>query len=825
MNYDTLDEDVVRLARAVRQNESSGGTNLVSPETIANKTRGPFQYKDDTFNTQAKLLGGKDLNGNPLDINNPEHQNLVFYTWAKKKKDEGYGVDQIAAAHNAGEGLLTGWENHKGVNEKGYAYDTPGYVNKVVSAYYKDKYGTESIPPGVQGGAQSAAITGNASSVPAFSPENVQQAQDEAKSMLGKVGGGIADIGRSILKAGVIRPGVRAGQALGQLGVSLFGNEEMKKRASEIAQKDISVPTGIGNTNVEGLGGITEGKTQQKIAGNALESASLLTPAGRFVKFGGKIVQPALEGALYGGTGGAGSAMSEGANASEVLARGALGTAFGGFFGGAGGALSKTAAKGKISPQLQQEASEGVKKELSTLESQNSKIRKVIQKHAARGVDVKDILSKTNLLHNRIDSDGVIRTTGEGGPIDELTSFIKPKENVVREAIKNEGATVPLAELQQKLTNMIDNSGLEGAALDQAHNKVEAAMRGYQRRANPDGTINLEKVHDAKVSAYSTIDYANPASKKADKAIARGLKEIIENKASTDVKQLNKELAQHYATLDFLEKLDGARVKGGRMGKYFATLSGNIIGSHFGPLGTVLGGEVASKAQSKMMQGRFSKAGNLPGLSTTTDSPAMKEAMIKNLMAEKKREMQGIVKGPQSKSESNLNQMYSNNNPSNKNGIDETSVSQIPGYQSIPDDIKPYYVKAHQQKDKFLEEVPQNIKGIPGLSLMNQEKARQVVVKTPESIISKLNRKPGAVPTDLLRTTVMVDKGNRITPQYIDKIVANFKKNGYEVYKNDIDNLWANKEPGYKHLAIKFTKTGQPDDVIKEVLFITPKMF
>jgi len=146
MDYDNLDMDVVRLGQAIKGQESNYGRNTVSKETIANGTRGAFQYKQDTFSRQGKALGGKDLNGNPLNLDDEEHQNLVWYTWAKKLKDEGYGIDQIAAAHNAGEGFLTGWENHQGVNKKsGFAYNTPKYVNDVVSRYQNLKQ-TGSIP-------------------------------------------------------------------------------------------------------------------------------------------------------------------------------------------------------------------------------------------------------------------------------------------------------------------------------------------------------------------------------------------------------------------------------------------------------------------------------------------------------------------------------------------------------------------------------------------------------------------------------------------------------------------------------------------------------
>jgi hypothetical protein len=136
--------------------------------------------------------------------------------------------------------------------------------------------------------------------------------------------------------------------------------------------------------------------------------------------------------------------------------------------------------------------------------------------------------------------------------------------------------------------------------------------------------LPLEMIHDAKIDKYANINYLNPESKRVDKALARALKELVENNTkSIKVEALNKELAQQYAVRTFLEKLDGKKVVGGRLGKYFAQITGGMIGSHFGPFGAMVGAEAGNLLKGAQMAGKFSGETGL-GM---TKSRAMLEAI------------------------------------------------------------------------------------------------------------------------------------------------------------------------------------------------------
>ena len=260
--------------------------------------------------------------------------------------------------------------------------------------------------------------------------------------------------------------------------------------------------------------------------------------------------------------------------------------------------------------------------ELTKLTENNAPLRRVAEKHQAKGIDSLRLLSQTDLLKGAVDDTGTIRA---GNARDELTAFIQPYEKVVTGNLAREGVRVPLKNVEASMRAAIDNSGLEGAALDAAHAKIAAEISGLTRRSE-DGMIGLDKVHAAKISKYSTIDYMNPGAKIADKAIARTLKEIVEtNTKSVDAQKLNAELTQHFSVLDLLEKLDGKKVEGGRLGKYFASTIGSIVGSHFGPLGAIAGAEVGARLKGASLS--INPLGRKGGVPLET-SQAMKGAVL-----------------------------------------------------------------------------------------------------------------------------------------------------------------------------------------------------
>lgn len=236
-------------------------------------------------------------------------------------------------------------------------------------------------------------------------------------------------------------------------------------------------------------------------------------------------------------------------------------------------------------------------------------LKKTTEKGRQRGIDVKQVLAETDVLHGAVDKNGTITTKGKGGATEQyFNQFIKGNEDMVNEVLKKEGRSIAPQVVQKKLEQAIMDAGIEGKALTQAKNSIADELAGYSLRANENGSVPLNTLHSAKVDKYNNINFFTESNtKKYDKTVAKALKELVEeNTKSVSVKEINKELSKHFAVIDYLEKLDGRKVEGGRLGKYFAQTVGAIVGSHFGPLGTIAGAEAGGRIKGGMMSRAFS---------------------------------------------------------------------------------------------------------------------------------------------------------------------------------------------------------------------------
>lgn len=274
--------------------------------------------------------------------------------------------------------------------------------------------------------------------------------------------------------------------------------------------------------------------------------------------------------------------------------------------------------------------------ELSSIVQNNAPLRKKVAKAEQEGFDVVSEIAQTDLLKGAVDSDGTIRTATA---IDQLNESIAPAEDVIAANLRQSGEMLPMDVVANKLKQDIMNSGLKGGALKRALANAADDIDGYMLEAvdelgnpwNPEAStgkplLPLATIHDAKVDKYSNINYLNPDVKKADKTIARGLKELVEENAKDlDVKAINQELKKFYTIQDVLETLDGRKVKGGRLGKYTAQTIGAVAGSGLGPLGTVLGAELGGIIRGiglkRTFQGTTGKS--------ITRSPMLEEAITR----------------------------------------------------------------------------------------------------------------------------------------------------------------------------------------------------
>lgn len=123
-----MDNDVINLAKAIRQKESGGNFNAVGD---AGTSKGGYQWQPNTWKEHSKKILGKE-NAEMT----PDNQNAVAYGMIKTWKDKGLNPAQIAAKWNSGQS--EGWENKIGtttINGQKIKYNVPEYVKEVTSIY------------------------------------------------------------------------------------------------------------------------------------------------------------------------------------------------------------------------------------------------------------------------------------------------------------------------------------------------------------------------------------------------------------------------------------------------------------------------------------------------------------------------------------------------------------------------------------------------------------------------------------------------------------------------------------------------------------------
>ncbi len=370
---------------------------------------------------------------------------------------------------------------------------------------------------------------------------------------------------------------------------------------------------------------VGELKTTKQVIGEAAGVALDVATAGTVSGLGKAGVKTAISGgkalaktsavsAGVGGAYGATQAMQENAGAGDIAKAALVGAGI--------GAVAPIAIKGagKVAQGIKTLASKGnviakAEKELVDIENNYSKIRKASEYSKDNLSGSRKRVLEADILPGSVDETGTIRT--QDAVKKYKSQVIDGAEGVVKENLQKEGISVSPDVIKLQLRKEILNSGLEGKQLKKALNAIDDEVEGLSIRSGETGNIPLTSVQDAKTNAYSGINFQSDGWVKAEqKAIARAYKNVIEQNSKFNVKEVNEVLAKYYKDLDYLELLDGRKVKGGKLGKYTAQIAGNIGGAALGgavggpggmALGTIVGGELASKIKGVMLSKTFGK--------------------------------------------------------------------------------------------------------------------------------------------------------------------------------------------------------------------------
>jgi hypothetical protein len=239
---------------------------------------------------------------------------------------------------------------------------------------------------------------------------------------------------------------------------------------------------------------------------------------------------------------------------------------------------------------------------LDDIEKRYSNVQKVFSAGDRKGVDVRGILSETNILNGAVDEDGLVSA---GRALENFDELVAPYEGKIRDAIQKEGAKVRLADVATAMDDFVAKSNLESGAYQKLNNELLQDLKGLQAKYGDN--IPVEALHDTKIFRGSASNYVDTGANVVNKEATRFFKEMVENNVrSLDVKDYNSKLSNLYTVRDAIEALDKKRVKGGRMGKYFSSVIGTGIGASSGnPLLAVLGAEIGARTQGKILGRAF----------------------------------------------------------------------------------------------------------------------------------------------------------------------------------------------------------------------------
>lgn len=332
-----------------------------------------------------------------------------------------------------------------------------------------------------------------------------------------------------------------------------------------------------------------------------------------------------------------------------------------------------------LSPEAQSTV-DGRVKTLNNIELNSASPRRVSTAATSKGIDVKNLVSNTDLLQGTVDSGGKINTLEKGGAVDQFNQFMSKYESTVSDGLSKEGISIPMGKVQQAFNAMVNESGVAGASKTRLVNQIKDEISGLNLDANPNGSISLSKLQDAKISTNNGIDYTKPETKINAKAIANTYKTLIESNSKLPVKTINQELSKYYSIGDYLESLNGKTVKGGRLGKYFAQTVGAVAGSHFGPLGTIIGSELGGLVKGSVLENTFgSEIGQ--GLKA---SPALEGAVNANNQAP----LQLTAPQTQENNLGNLNNAQTTNTMKSNASMPNSTTPVTPKSQGIIQSIK-----------------------------------------------------------------------------------------------------------------------------------------
>jgi hypothetical protein len=450
-----------------------------------------------------------------------------------------------------------------------------------------------------------------------FTPEEQQKLQQIQQQVQQpeKKEGFLASLGKAVVRpfAELGTSAVNVAESIGDIARGDVAG------ASEALQKTRQVPL-LGETTPAFTGKETTGEATKKMLGYGAEVGSYLPFGAGIAKVGqatlkGAVKQGAkagvLEGAIGGALGGAGRPLQEGKGYGEAVLGGAAGGAFGSVIGGAlGAAIPGVGA--------------GVRR---AIEPAQETIQREATRNIEQGVKVYvDILGVNKKQVNLMDE--FVARNGEnlpqylvehGLPLETTADGTKFATKQIAQQFKSETMDVLEDSLQNTLeawkgAKYVDLIEMADAAKQKiAADPALAGVTSAERNKLVDRIVNAEIKRFGQVVDLPTANRIKrnfwslgydvlskqkaPAARQVGHEVMRRIEEVTGDQI---VRNINQEMRKVLSASDFLTKISGDAVKGGRLGKGVTRIVGTVAGAKMGPIGAMLTGEGLVRIVSKL---------------------------------------------------------------------------------------------------------------------------------------------------------------------------------------------------------------------------------
>lgn len=576
----TIDQDALRLSRAIGLKETGkGGKPDYNAVGDNGTSSGAYQWQPGNFARMAQKYGL-----DPKDFS-PVNQDKTAYSQVKEWKDQGYQPAEIASMWNSGR--PDKWKDHKGtttINGKKIAYDTPAYVVGV-KQYYEQLKGA------------------NTSTSPAQT--QIQPTQEEGQS-------GTEKVLRSVVGS-FTKP---LNQAFSSAGYYLGGKKGETQRLDQTSGEKFDI---LGYREGQELGG---GDTLKQVGGNLLMNAANVLVPGE-----GKLaIEATKAGLLKSGLMGAksfakvgaaysgGEGLEEGRTVGQSLGQAAVGGvtagALGLGFGVAGKGLRNLADTAK----------------LATPEGARASYTQAIDSGLGKyGKGTGDTMFDYGIDHNQTGSEAAYQIRNE---------IARKANDNLTEVLKTQNNYTPVDTwLKDSLSNIDNGTGRYSNIETEIRRHVADIVNNDPKYARlivvnaegkamlPDWALNELKQQNWQNSKFAfSGDPSITDRAQANLAMGRGARKIIEkNTKGLNVGEYNKELGRLYDAADVLEKKGDKALFTEKYSHLLSKVTGGIVGSHQGIIGTIVGMHAADTIADAIMKvpmvvrkelaDRFAKAG------------------------------------------------------------------------------------------------------------------------------------------------------------------------------------------------------------------------